>query len=210
MQKLPMHAMIKIILNLLFASVLASAAYADGNYRIRAGDTLSIEVLEDPTLNRNVLVLPDGTVTFPLVGTLRAGGASIDTVRANLTSALASNFAAPPTVFVSVAALAERNEVASELVPVTIDTYIMGEVNAPGRIAVIPGTTILQILAEAGGFTRFAAPKRVQLRRADKNTGDMRTYIFNYQGTGGGQSIKGSTTLEAGDVVVVPQRRLFE
>ena len=84
----------------------------------------------------------------------------------------------------------------------------MGEVSAPGKVAAAPGTTVLQILAQAGGLTRFAARKRVELRRADSETGVMKRYLYNYVGTG--QGIKGSTVLEPGDVIVVPARRLFE
>ena len=92
---------------ILLALFWAATAVAQSGYQIRTGDQLSIEVLEDPSLNRTVLVLPDGSVSFPLVGGIRAGGKSTDQFRADLTAALAPNFATSPSVFVSVAALAE-------------------------------------------------------------------------------------------------------
>ncbi len=52
----------------LIAMVAATFAYAQSQYRIQAGDTLQIEVLEDPSLNRSVLVLPNGTITVPAKG----------------------------------------------------------------------------------------------------------------------------------------------
>ncbi len=84
----------------------------------------------------------------------------------------------------------------------------MGEVGIPGKHLATQGTTILQVLAQAGGLTNFAAPKRIELRRADNKTGVMNKYTYNHNGSGSG--IKGNTVLKPGDVVVVPSRRLFE
>lgn len=191
------------------AMIAATGAFAQGTYTVKSGDALKVEVLEDPNLNRTVLVLPDGTINFPLVGTFQAGGKSLDSVKASLSTALATNFNAPPTVFVSIAALGPAAAAAAlPTAAPTIDIFVMGEVGAPGKIAATPGITILQALAQAGGLTNFAARKRVELRRADNTTGVMKRYRYNYDGTG--KSIKGSTVLIPGDVIVVPARRLFE
>ncbi len=181
-----------------------SAGTASAQYAIQPGDQLQIEVLEDSNLNRSVLVLPDGSINFPLVGTIRAGGNSVNQVRGALTRQLASNFANEPNVFVTVARLADREP----LVPSTPDTmriYVMGETANSGMIEVDPSTTLLQALAQAGGFSKFAATKRVQLRRTQG--GMTRVYTYNYK-TGAG--ISGATVLSEGDVIVVPERGLFE
>ena len=207
-----MRMMFKSLVLLAIAMVFgtASGALAQSSYKIQPGDALQVEVLEDPNLNRTVLVLPDGSISFPLVGSIKASGRSIDTLSSSLASGLASNFNTPPTVFVSLQALAPPR-VATIPVPVvgpTVDVYVMGEVVAQGKIAAAEGTTLLQILAEAGGLTRFAARKRIELRREDRATGNVRKYLYNYDGTG--VSIRGNTVLGAGDVIVVPARRLFE
>lgn len=199
--------MIRIILGALLAATLATGAFAQSSYQIRSGDSLQIEVLEDPALNRSVLVLPDGSINFPLVGTIPAAGRSVSDVRGDLSAALASNFAAAPNVFVGVGTLAEVAPRVSAAAA-TISVYAMGEVTSPGKADVAPGTTVLQFLAQAGGFTRFAAQKRVQLRRTAKG-GVEQIYLFNYDGTGT-SGIAGSTRLQSGDVIVVPQRKLFE
>jgi polysaccharide export outer membrane protein len=199
--------MIRFLTAILFITGLAGAATAQSDYRIQPGDRLQVEVLEDPELNRTVLVLPDGSISFPLAGTIRAGGRSIDTVARSLAAELASDFAVEPTVLVSVAALApEGQQPGVEL----MDVFIIGEANAPGRKEVETGTTLLQFLAEAGGLSRFAAEKRIQLRRIDPASGQERVYRFNYRDMGGANSISGTTVLAPGDVVVVPERRLFE
>ena len=201
--------MFKILLGLLVATVFASQAVAQTGYQIRPGDSLQVEVLEDPTLNRSVLVLPDGSISFPMAGTIRAAGRTVDDVKAELAGGLASNFATKPSVFVSVGTLAlPKVSTARVSAARTIGVFAMGEITSPGRADVQPGTTILQFLAQAGGFTRFAAQKRVELRRVNPKTREEQVYLFNYNGTG--KSIPGSTRLQAGDVIVVPQRRLFE
>ena len=185
-------------------------ASAQDNYVIRSGDTLQIEVLEDSNLNRNVLVLPDGSINFPMAGTVAAEGRSVEQVRQSLSSVLASSFASAPNVYVSVASLVQEVPRAARTARM-IDVYALGEFSNQGRVEVKPGTTLLQFLAEGGGLGKFAAEKRIELHRTDPNTGVVTTYRFNYQTPGGSESgISGGTTLAPGDVIKVPQRRLFE
>jgi polysaccharide export outer membrane protein len=189
----------------------AVTAAAQQGYQIKAGDQISIEVLEDPSLNRQALVLPDGRFSFPLVGSVNAGGRTTDDVRQELSSALAPNFASPPSVFVSVLALGQRSSGSGTSGSGrTIDVYVIGEVGTPGMIEVRRGTTLLQMLSQTGGFTKFAATKRIQLRRVDPQTKTYVTYPFNYRAVESGAQISGSTVLSDGDVIVVPQRKLFE
>ena len=193
-------------------SLLAGTASAQG-YRIQPGDTLSIEVLEDDTLNRQVLVLPDGTITFPMAGTLPAAGRSPEQLRETLSTRLAPNFASPPNIYVAVSRLKEDSPgVAGQAADaVTQNVYVMGEAVKPGLIEVEPGTTLLQALAVAGGFGKFAATRRVQLHRATGQANQVKIYAFDYNRPAGGKgTISGATVLAPGDVIVIPQRRLFE
>lgn len=191
----------------IFAAILAtlaftSAASAQGAYTINTGDTLQIEVLEDSNLNRAALVLPGGTISFPFAGNVAAAGRTTGDVAAELAQRLSSNFASTPTVFVSVGQVGAP--VYSGGAVRTTDIYITGEIASPGKLEASAGITILQAIAQGGGLTRFAAGKRIQLRRGDK------IYPYNYYTNGGSGSIPGSTRLAPGDVIVVPQRTLFE
>ena len=152
LRKLPASVFMFMMAIGLFVS--ADRAAAQDNYVIRPGDTLQIEVLEDPGLNRSVLVLPDGTINFPMAGTVGARGRSVSEVQQNLSTALAPNFAAAPNVYVSVGSLAQSAPRSSSRL---MDVYAIGEIERPGRAEVDPGTTLLQFLAEAGGPTVFAA-----------------------------------------------------
>lgn len=192
-------------------------AEAQSGYRIKPGDTLQIEVLEDSSLNRSVLVLPDGTISFPFIGSLSVGGMTVSDVRFALTAGLASNFAEQPSIVVSVASVAEVDEPPPPTIinpvprtPPTIDVYITGEINNAGRSEVTPGTTILQFIAASGGLTPFAAPTRIELHRTDRLTGHIQVYLFSYNGKGRGPRLSPGTKLAPGDVVIVPARRLFE
>jgi polysaccharide export outer membrane protein len=185
--------------------LLSLPVQAQDSYNIQPGDVLRIEVLEDPSLNRDALVLPDGRVSLPLAGLIQAGGRSIDSVQADIAGRLAPNFAAAPSVFVGIAQLSQDAALgAGGLAGAdTVSIFLMGEATSPGKIEVEPGSTILQALAQAGGVTNFAATKRLQLRRAGK------VYQLNYKALETGGSGFDSAVAE-GDVIFIPQRRLFE
>jgi polysaccharide export outer membrane protein len=191
------------MLAVLVSALAAPLALAQSaGYRIQAGDQLAITVLEDDTLNRQTLVLPDGRISVPLAGSVQAAGRSVESVESTIADRLASNFAVRPSVFVSVVSVIEEEE--------TFPIYVLGQVGAPGQVQVLPGTTLLQAIALSGGLDRFAATKRIQLRRTDASTGKERLYLFNYNAVERGGSIESMITLREGDVVLVPERHLFE
>ena len=191
----------------LVAMVFATGAFAQTGYQIRAGDTLQIEVLEDPSLNRSVLVLPDGTISFPFAGAVPAAGRTTGAVDAAITAGIASNFASEPNVFVTVASLTQRSTGGSSS---RIDVYMLGEISSPGEKELKRGTTLLQALAESGGFTNFAAKKRIVLRRTNSRTGEQSVSKINYKAIADGAAVGGDIVLRDGDVIIVPERRLFE
>ncbi len=184
----------------LLALFVASAAFAQSGYQIRPGDTLSVEVLEDPSLNRSVLVLPDGTISFPFAGSIRASGLSAGQVSQAITSGISSNFASTPNVFVNVQSLTEISSGTGS----TIHVYFLGEIGEPGEKHLKRGSTLLQALSETGGFTPFAATKRIVLRRG------AAVQTINYKAIADGAAIGHNVVLRDGDVIIVPERRLFE
>lgn len=195
-----MRHVLTIALALTLAAPMALAQAA--GYRVQPGDELTITVLEDETLNRQVLVLPDGRISVPLAGNVQASGQSVDAIERTIADRLASNFAVRPNVFVSVVTVAEDG--------LTFPIYVLGRVGGPGQVEVEVGTNLLQAIALAGGFDPFAATKRIQLRRTDPQTGQEQLYLFNYNAIERGASIQSMITLREGDVILVPERRLFE
>ncbi|MEO6301400.1 MAG: polysaccharide biosynthesis/export family protein [Paracoccaceae bacterium] len=204
-----MKVLLALATGMLLSVGLITPALAQG-YAVKPGDTLTIEVLEDASLNRSVLVAPDGRISVPMAGTLMVNGQTVDAIGASIATQIASNFATLPHVFVSLQQLAPRVAGTGVSTAAAMNIYVVGEANKPGKLAVARRTTVLQLFAEMGGFSKFAATKRIQLRRTDARTGVQNTYKLNYDAIEDGSSTAGNTTLQSGDVIIVPQRKLFE
>jgi polysaccharide biosynthesis/export protein len=188
----------RILLAALVMLITAPLALAQAGYQIQEGDTLAISVLEDESLNSQVL----GRVSVPLAGSVQAAGRTVEQVESTIADRLSSNFAVRPNVFVSVTGVAEEEDL--------LNIYVLGRVGSPGIREVEVGTTLLQAIALGGGFDQFAATNRIQLRRTDPATGQERLYVFNYDAVERGGAIPAMLTLREGDVIIVPERRLFE
>ena len=200
---------IKIFLMGLGLALLGTLAQAQSEYRVKPGDNLIIEVLEDSTLNRSVVVLPDGRFNFPFAGSVQAAGRNAGEIQTAVTSGIQSNFSNPPTVFVSIQPGQQNTATNGAATGPVIDVYFVGEVNNPGMVEVKRGTTLLQAVAISGGVSRFAAIKRVQLRRTNPATGVQNVTILNYKALSNG-AVTTDIELKDGDVILVPERRLFE
>ncbi len=184
---------------ILLAAFAATTAAAQ-EYRVQPGDTLRIEVIEDTSLNRLALVSPDGRISLPGAGAVRVSGRTIEQIQSGLTTQLAPSFVNTPTVFVAIEQLAAR----TPATPRVTSIFVVGEANSVGRIELEPDTTLLQAFAQFGGFTNFAATTRIQLHRGSE------IYNINYDAIISGQSTNGAVALREGDVIIIPQRRLFE
>ena len=207
-----MRLVFALLAALLTVPLITPAAEAQDAYRIRPGDVLRIEVLEDPALNRSALVSPDGRITMALAGVFPVAGRSVEDVQGDLVRRLAENFATTPNVFVSLERVAEMQAPlrGGPVAARPLGIFVMGEAGRPGRLELAPGTTLLQAFAQMGGFSKFAATKRIQLRRIDPRAGTETIYTFNYDAMVRGENASGTTVLADGDVILVPQRGLFE
>jgi polysaccharide export outer membrane protein len=188
----------------LLAMAPVALAQQDG-YLVQPGDRLEISVLEDPGLNRTVLVRPDGRITLPLVGTVNAEGQTPEAVAALIRRSLARDFVEAPTVTVALSALgtpmgAEDGALA--------DVYVIGAVSRPGAYQVVLPMDALQILALAGGPGVFAAESRIQVRR--RGADGEKVFLLDYDSIQRGLTPSTVIDLADGDVVVVPERGLFE
>lgn len=187
-------------------------AQAEAAYRLKAGDSLRVEVLEDSNLNRQVLILPDGSASYLSIGSFRAAGRTVGQISTLITNALAPDFASPPNVYVSVEKIFVPPPPTPKqpVKPVTMKIFVMGEVAQPGVLELSPGSTILQALAAAGGPTKFAAKKRIELHRVSSGDNHEKIYRYNFENPRSPNSLSGATELGKGDVIVVPTRKLFE
>lgn len=199
-------------LGLAVALVLGAPTHAEAqsddappveDYVLVPGDVVEISVLEDSSLNRQVLVRPDGKISLPLAGTLVAAERTPEALQAAIRDRLAKDFIEPPTVTVSLINAAQTEE-EEELQLI----YVLGQVVNPGRFEIEDPVNILQALAIAGGPGIFAATTRIQLRKRDENGGETVT-LFDYDAVQEGNGTR-LLVVDDGDVVVVPERGIFE
>ena len=172
---------------------------------LKPGDSLSVSVLQDPKLDRTVVVDPTGQIAFPLAGHIRAQGLTAQGLEKIIKSKLARNYK-DESLDVTVALVsAASTEPEDDLKP---KIFITGEIVRPGAFVVRQKTTLMQAIALAGGLGPYAAKSRIQVRRRD--AGGEKIFVFDYRSYLAGNDIEGNITLRAGDVIVVPERGLLE
>ena len=158
-------------------------------YTVNSGDILDISVWNEDALKRVIRVLPDGYISFPLVGEIAVSGASLPHIKQQLTEKLA-RFIADPVVNISVQS-AEGNIV-----------YVIGQVKRPGQFVMYQPLDVMQVLSLAGGLTAFAqANDIVILRRTDNGKAAIE---FEYGALEEGDELDSNILLKSGDVIVVP------
>jgi polysaccharide export outer membrane protein len=175
----------------------ASQAFAQENtaalpvvdYVIGPGDVLDISVWKEQALTKLVTVLPDGKISFPLVGAITAGGKTLDQITQELEKKL-SRFV--PDLNLSVLV----HQVNSNIV------YVIGKVNNPGRFVLNTNIDVLQALAMAGGLNPFAEQGNIKIFR--EAAGGKKIFKFDYDDVAGGKKLEENIKLKRGDVIVVP------
>ena len=179
---------------------------AAGAQTLKSGDTLTITVLQDPKLDRTVVVDPAGEIAFPLAGHVRARGLTAQAVENILKARLKNNYK-EENLDITVAVAASPKEIPEEDLKPKV--FITGEVVRPGSYVVRQPTTLMQVIALAGGVGPFAAKSRIQVRRRGSG-GDETIFMFNYKAYEAGNDLEGNIKLRAGDVIMVPERGFFD
>lgn len=155
-------------------------ARADGGwsdtYRIGAGDTLRINVFDENDLSGSFTVVPDGTITMPLIGAQKLVGHTIEQAAAKLSAALKNGYLRNPVVTITVTGYRPF--------------YIMGAVPTPGEYQYRDGLTALQAVAMAGGVAQGGSENALEITRM-------------CGGVEMTQSVSGSAPVLPGDVVRV-------
>lgn len=185
----------------------ASADVAGGElYTLQPGDTIEVQVLEDTSLNRTLLVQPDGRISFPLVGVVEAGGKTPGELQQTLRSRLAQDFLEPPTVTVS---LTSTPEIERDRAAAAESFHILGQVGQPGRFPLVKPISVVEALALAGGPGVFAAESRIQVRSRSAD-GVETVRLFDYEALEEGRVIPEMIEIRDGDVIFVPESGIFE
>lgn len=170
-----------------FFTVQAKAL--DLPYLIGPGDVVEISVWKDESLSRELVVPPDGVLSFPLIGDIQTGTMTVDALRKRVSKLLAAYV---PDATVTVI-LKEIN---------SLRAYVIGKVNKPGQYRISLDTTVMQMLSVAGGLNPFASEDRIHILRRKKNI--TIKIPFNYSQVLKGNNLEQNIVLQRGDVIVVP------
>lgn len=175
------------------SAVRASKCKEDGcrkeAYRIGPSDVLDISVWKDKHLDRTVTVRPDGMISLPLLNDVHASGLTPMQLRKALTKALKEYMPAP-----EVSVIVKK-----------VNSYkvsVLGEVRHPGRYVFKMSATVLDALAQAGGFTSFASPSDIVILRKDGR--DRRHINFDYSDAVASGDNSKDLSIDPGDIIVVP------
>ena len=160
-----------------------------GDYQIGPEDTLEIDVWKEKDLQREVIVRPDGWITFPLVGNIEAKGKTAQQLQQEITEWL-RQYIPNPVVTVSVKKIASYK------------IFVIGRVNKPGDYVVGRYVDVLQALTLAGGLTPFAEEGKIKIVR--KRNGKETILPFDYSAVKKGKQMEQNITLMSGDVIIVP------
>jgi polysaccharide export outer membrane protein len=139
-----------------------------------------------------------------LAGHFRASGLTPQGVENILKEKLRNNYK-DESLDVTVSLLAVKDVPEEDLKP---KVFITGEIQRPGSYVVRQKTTLMQAISLAGGLGPFAAKRRIMVRRRSPAGEDI--FMFDYRAYEAGEDLEGNITLHAGDVIMVPERHLFE
>ena len=174
----------------------AAAAPGAGNgavdpkeYRIGPEDVLQVSIWKNEAMSRTVPVRPDGKITLPLLNDVQAAGLTPMEFREVLIKQLTDYMPAPEVSVIVVE-------------PRSFKVSVMGEVPKPGRYELRSRTTVLDVLALAGGLNQFASRAKIVVLRPDGSTQKRLPFNYNKAVSAGGE--QENFYLQAGDIVVVP------
>jgi polysaccharide biosynthesis/export protein len=159
------------------------------DYVIGADDVLSIIVWREKELSNDVAVRPDGKISLPLLNDVAAAGLTPEELRLRLTE-LVGKLVQDPSVTVVVKEINSRK------------VFVTGQVNKPGPYPLTGPSTVLQIIATAGGLLEYAKAKDIRIMRTEN--GKPVSFKFNYRDVAEGKNLKQNIELKPGDTIIVP------
>jgi polysaccharide export outer membrane protein len=158
-------------------------------YKLQPGDVLQVVVWKETDLQSEVVIRPDGGISFALAGDVQAAGLTTDALRGELQTRVRTLI--PDAVVTVQVKLPSGNRV-----------YVIGKVNHPGDFVLSRPTDVLQALSLAGGATPFANTNGIRVLHRDGLR--QTTTKFRYHDVARGKHLEQNVLLQSGDTVVVP------
>lgn len=171
-------------------AVTGPVAQLPNDYVIGHQDVIGILFWREMEMNGDVTVRPDGMITLPLLGDIRAVGLKPEALRSELEKA-AAKYLSEPNVTVVVRTINSRK------------VFITGEVRTPGAYPLTGPMTVLQLISLAGGLNEYAKDDNIGVMRTEPS-GITRRIRFNYNEFSKGKRLEQNIQLQPGDQVLVP------
>jgi polysaccharide export outer membrane protein len=171
------------------AAAAAAATPNQDKYLLGPEDALEISVWKEPDLTKQLVVRPDGKISYPLIGEVQAAGLTVKQLQEAISKRLTKYVT---DAHVTVILLKAQN----------YEIYVTGKVNKPGNFMIGRPINVMQAIAMAGGLTPFASPGSIMVLRT--TDGKEEVFPFNYKEVSRGQFLEQNRTLLPGDVIVVP------
>jgi polysaccharide biosynthesis/export protein len=165
------------------------AASVPPQYRVGESDVLHINVWKEPEVTQTVTVRTDGNISLPLINEIKVSGMTPLEIQGAVTEKLKA-FITNPQVTVTVTDIRSKR------------AFITGEIARPGGYPLNAETTVLQLIAQAGGFTTFAKRDNIVILRFAG--GKQERLPFKYKAVVQGKNSSQNIALQPGDTVVVP------
>jgi len=162
---------------------------APPGYVIGPDDVLSIVFWREQDMSGEVVVRPDGMISLPLINDIQAAGLTPEQLRQQVEAA-AARFVQDPTATVVVRQINSRK------------VFITGQVRTPGPYSLTSKTTVLQLIAMAGGLLEFADKGDIVVMRTQE--GQTESFEFDYDDVRRGRDLEQNIELLPGDTVIVP------
>lgn len=160
------------------------------SYLLSPGDAIEVTVWKEEGLQQlQFLIGPDGTIIYPLVGTITAAGRTMHDLKELLTVKM-SDYIAEPSI--SLKLLSNQGNA----------IFVIGKVNKPGQIFAGRRIDVLQALSMAGGLTVFANESNINIQRRIGN--EIKVFPFDYDDVIDGEDLWQNILLEPGDTITVP------
>lgn len=172
---------------------MASATPPVERYIIGPGDSLDIYVRDNPTLTTTVPVRPDGRISIPLVQSIMAAGKTPDELAGDLEKDL-SRYIRSPLVTV--------------IVKRFVGTYsqqvrVVGQAATPRAVPYRSGMTVLDVMIDVGGLTKFAAGNRAKIVRRLPDGAEQTIPVRLGDLMNG--TIKNNVRMHPGDILIIPE-----
>lgn len=170
------------------------AEWSEGDYKIGVDDMVQVSVWRNPEMTVTVPVRPDGKISVPLAGDVRAGGLTAPEVATSIEQKL-SYYIRDPKVTVIITALHSHAFLTR--------VRVTGAVRTPMSLPHRPGMTVLDAVLEAGGPNEFAAPNRTRLHR--KGATKVEVIPVRLGDILNNGRLQSNVDVRPGDVITVPE-----